>query len=258
MSAGPGSSAVAPRRHVVRFYDHDDELADDVGSHLRRALAAGEAVIVVAGSAHRRAFEERMAGCRVRPRGGAGCWPSHQPGRRADHGSFHDPRSARSRPFRAGHRRGDPAGGWGWRPVHVYGEMVAQLWDAGPVSAALELESRWNELGERLPFSLTCGYPSQAVTGDEHAEALEAVCRLHAAVGGPEEAARSFPMAYGSPRAARHFVVQALRQWGAGSALRRCRADRRGTRRQRGGPCPLRFHDRRVPFGGWYPDLSQR
>jgi MEDS: MEthanogen/methylotroph, DcmR Sensory domain len=75
-------------------------------------------------------------------------------------------------------RRATAAG----RPAVVYGEMVALLWEAGLVSAVIELESRWNELGRSYSFSLVCGYPVR--------------------------------------RAARHFVAGALRQrggpWAAG------------------------------------------
>ena len=67
-------------------------------------------------------------------------------------------------------------------PVHVYGEMVALLWEAGDVLAAIELESLWNDLIETRDFSLLCAYPSAALAGSEHAEALRQVCRLHSSV----------------------------------------------------------------------------
>ena len=68
------------------------------------------------------------------------------------------------------------------RPVHVYGEMVALLWDAGEVLAAIELESLWNDLIGSQHFSLLCGYPSASVAGPEHAEALRQICQLHSSV----------------------------------------------------------------------------
>jgi anti-sigma regulatory factor (Ser/Thr protein kinase) len=63
---------------------------------------------------------------------------------------------------------------------------------------------------------------------DRYSDALAEVCSLHSAVigdraavpaarfapGRESEAARSFEMAYGAPRAARHFVVETLRSWG--------------------------------------------
>ena len=41
----------------------------------------------------------------------------------------------------------------GGRRVRAHGEMVALLWDAGNVGAAIELEDLWNELGARIPLA---------------------------------------------------------------------------------------------------------
>ena len=110
---------------------------------------------------------------------------------------------------------------------HVYGEMVALLWDAGGVLAAIELESLWNELAEDRQFSLLCGYPSASVTGPEHAEALQQICHLHSSVVEttpctdapnshlePNEKTADFAAEPGAPGAARRFVRDHLRQWG--------------------------------------------
>jgi hypothetical protein len=96
-------------------------------------------------------------------------------------------------------------------PVRVYGEMVALLWADGQVAAALELEDLWNELGRRLPFSLFCGYPEQAVAP----AAVPGIGRLHSAVVGTppiggDETMRTFGRALDAPSAARRFVVDAL------------------------------------------------
>ena len=63
----------------------------------------------------------------------------------------------------------------GGRRVRVFGEMVALLWEAGQVTAAMELESLWNGLGLRTPFSLFCAYPASSISGD--VPALEASVR---------------------------------------------------------------------------------
>ena len=69
-------------------------------------------------------------------------------------------------------------------PVRVYGEVVALLWAAGQVNAALELEGLWNELGQQIPFSLLCGYPRDLVESSQHQGAVADICRLHTAVVG--------------------------------------------------------------------------
>jgi hypothetical protein len=70
------------------------------------------------------------------------------------------------------------------KPVHMFGEMVALLWDLGQVNAAIEVEAMWNEIGAQYPFSLLCGYPAGSVSGAAHRDALAEVCRVHAAVVG--------------------------------------------------------------------------
>ena len=65
--------------------------------------------------------------------------------------------------------------------VSVGCDMVALLWDAGLVSAAIELEVLWNELAAHYPFALLCGYPARSVASEHHAAALAQVRRLHGA-----------------------------------------------------------------------------
>jgi anti-sigma regulatory factor (Ser/Thr protein kinase) len=219
--------AADPAGHVVRFYDADDELADLVGCYLGDGLRAGESVIVIATPAHRQAFEQRIAASGV-----------DVPGARGS-GSYVALDAAETmRRLLAGDRP-DPGGfdtviggligaaAAAGRPVRVYGEMVALLWEAGHVNAAIELETLWNDLGARHRFALLCAYPAGLVSGEESEAAVDEVCRLHSAVAarrtlgtGPEhagasagKAARSFGNSHYSPGAARDFVRDTLRGW---------------------------------------------
>jgi hypothetical protein len=220
MSAGmaqPGEIArvTADRRgHAVLFYGHDDELADGLSGYLGEALEAGAGVVLAATAAHRAACERRLAaaGVDVAAATASGAYAALDA-------------SALMYRFLAADRR-DPGGfeqligdalrqaTAAGRPAVVYGEVVALLWEAGLVSAVIELESRWNELGRSYSFSLVCGYPVRRGP----AAALGAVCRLHASVigspGAGPGAVRGFLVARGAPRAARHFVAETLRQWG--------------------------------------------
>jgi hypothetical protein len=117
------------------------------------------------------------------------------------------------------------------RPVRAYGEMVALLWDDGLVNAAVQLEELWNQLGRRHSFSLFCGYPAHAVTGEGQVNAFAEVCRLHREVigtppgpaarpgaagpHGPPGVLRTFAFSVDAPAEARHFAVDAVRRWGA-------------------------------------------
>ena len=108
--------------------------------------------------------------------------------------------------------RGSGAGG---RLVRAFGEMVALLTDDGLVNDALQLETMWEELGGRHPFSLFCGYRIDAVTRDM--DGFAEVCRLHGeTVGGRSGTARPFGFSREAPAAARHFAVATLNAWGAG------------------------------------------
>jgi hypothetical protein len=179
-----GSSALGSHRHVVQFYDHDEELAENAGDYLAGAIAEGGAAVVVATPGHCAGFEARLAAGGVnvgaaRRDGSLVCLDATRvaPGLtragRIDLAVF-------GTQFRPAILAAGEASG----PVRVYGEVVALLWAAGQVNAALELEGLWNELGQQIPFSLFCGYPRELVQVSQHQGAVAEVCRLHTAVVG--------------------------------------------------------------------------
>jgi anti-sigma regulatory factor (Ser/Thr protein kinase) len=196
--------------HAVHFYGTDDELADSVGRYLADGIRSGDGVVVVATAPHRLAFEARLA------REGLDAGRERRAGRlltmdasgllggfladgRLDHDRFEATATAL-----IGYAA---AGG---RPVRVYAEMVALLWDAGDIALAIQLEDLWNELGARLSFSLLCGYPASGLAGRGTADPVRDVCQLHSAVADQ----RSFTAELASARAARHYVTGLL---GAGA-----------------------------------------
>jgi hypothetical protein len=106
--------------------------------------------------------------------------------------------------------------------------MVAVLWDAGHVAAAIELESLWNDLRQLVPFGLLCAYPAHAVSGDENEASFHQICACHSEVLGdvshhrsPDaesavgtlEATRSFSCDSRSLSACRSFVMKTLSSW---------------------------------------------
>lgn len=182
------STTIAPHAvdagdHVVQFYEHDEELIDGVGDYLIEGLAAGAVEIVIATLAHREAFEERLRDAGVDTtasphEGGALLWLDAA----AILSSFTGEAGIERDLFFARVGSLVELAAAGGRPVRLYGEMVALLWEAGDVGAAIELETLWNELGDRVPFSLYCAYRSDAAGADERADALARVCHLHSAV----------------------------------------------------------------------------
>jgi hypothetical protein len=202
-------------RHVVQFYGRDEELTERVTEYLLGALASGGVAIVIATPEHRHEFETRLAQAGV------------DLAAARDDGSYlaRDAAQTLSELMAAGKLDGAAfdrvigtviaAAGAGGRPVRAFGEMVALLWDDGLVSAAVRLEAMWEELGGKHPFSLFCGYRTDAVTRDM--DAFAEVCRLHAEiVGGRSGTARPFAFSREAPAAARHFAVATLNAWGAG------------------------------------------
>jgi anti-sigma regulatory factor (Ser/Thr protein kinase) len=227
VAVAPGLAGADQQGHVVQFYAHDGELAAGTGRYLAEALAAGCAVVVVATPAHWQAFESYLAGADVdiaaaRADGRYQAIDAAALLHRFTVAGEVDPASFEAE---VGHviRTAGAAG----RPVRVYGEMVALLWAAGQLNAALELEGLWNDLAEDIPFGLYCGYPESPAAGADQRAALAEVCRLHAAVvGAPaapprpartvparSRATRSFPLDRDAPRQARHFALELLRGW---------------------------------------------
>jgi hypothetical protein len=183
MPVDPARSPEERPGHVVLFYGSEGELASSAARYLAGGLEAGATAIVIATPGHRAAVRARMAGyCDAggaRARGDLVVLDADEMLRLFLIGSRPDP--AGFELIIGGLIRRAAAAG---RPVRLYGEMVALLWDAGHAAAALELEGLWNDLGRRLPFSLLCGYPAPAVSGAAHARALQQICALHGAASG--------------------------------------------------------------------------
>jgi anti-sigma regulatory factor (Ser/Thr protein kinase) len=211
---------VGPMDHVVQFYGADDELAVAIGGYLAKGIRSGDGILVVATAPHRLVFATALAHAGIDPAGerdagrllmedAAELLDRFLVGGVLDRERFHS--VASDLILRAA------AGG---RPVRIYAEMAAVLWDAGQVGLAVELEALWNGLGARLPFALLCAYPSRLMTSAETADAVREVCLLHSAVSGieldsaagrdradPAVREQSFPPELDSVRAARHFVT---------------------------------------------------
>jgi hypothetical protein len=175
---------VRRRDHVVLFYRDERELTERVGEYLLSVIQGGGVAIVVATPDHHRSFERYLADAGVDV--AAAC---------ARGAYLALDASETMRGFMVADRP-DPAGFWqtispmlrqaakAERPVRVFGEMVALLWDAGLIDAAIEVEAMWNELGGQYPFSLLCAYPAQPAACAHQLDAQAEVCRAHTQVTG--------------------------------------------------------------------------
>jgi diguanylate cyclase (GGDEF)-like protein len=180
VSARP--AAPCAHGHLVEFYETEPFLVDTVCRFLVPALRDGDAGIVVATAAHRKAFEAALdeAGIDVEAAVREGRYVGL------------DARDVLAR-FMVGGAP-DPArfcqaigavmdqASQGGRTLRVYGEMVALLWDDGDVASALALEDLWNDLGEERAFELLCAYPMRTFEDPSSAEAFQRVCDQHTTV----------------------------------------------------------------------------
>ena len=184
MAAGTPDLRGGSHGHAVLFYRDGGELAGQVSAHLLEALRAGGVAVVIATPAHRDAIARELA------RGGVDVAAARAAGRYVALDAIEmmgrfmvaDWPNAASfwQAISPVLRQAAGAGA----PVHVFGEMVALLWDVGQVNAAIEVEAMWNEIGAQYPFSLLCAYPAGSVSGEAHQDSLAEVCRIHAAVVG--------------------------------------------------------------------------
>jgi len=202
-------------RHVVQFYGRDGELAERVTDYLLEALDNGDAAIVIATPEHRREFETRLgkAGVDLAAARDDGSYLALDAGQTLRELTAADRLDSAAFDRVIGGMIGRAVAGG--RPVRVFGEMVALLWDDGLVNDAVQLEVMWEELCGRHPFSLFCAYRADSVARD--LDAFAEVCRLHEEiVGSRSGTTRAFAFSREAPAVARHFAVATLNAWGAG------------------------------------------
>ena len=221
MEAITSDVRAAPHDHVVQFYGRDDELADGVVPYLAEAIAAGGVAVVIATAAHRAAFMAGLEALGVDARAaGEGRGPSGGSLVLLDAAEAMDALliDGRVPAHRFEKLIGERihAAAAGGRIVRAYGEIVAEMWAAGHVAAAIELEERWNGLRRDVDFSLYCAYAIGTVEGRGDVDAFHEVCRQHSAVVGAPVApvARTFAPGVRGATDARRFVTATLTGWG--------------------------------------------
>jgi anti-sigma regulatory factor (Ser/Thr protein kinase) len=214
-----GSTRLRATDHVVQFYAEDPELVRSVGPYLAEATEADGVAMVIATPDHCRAIAAGLGILgidvdRARADGQLILLDAARAlGRFLSGGT---PNKDRFDQSVGRHIRKAAHGG---RQVHAYGEMVALLWDAGQLTAAMELEELWNELGHDVPFSLYCAY--RVEEAGIHPPEMEAVCRLHSSVVGDRPQTRLktspvLPVNSWAGREARAFVTGTLHEWSLG------------------------------------------
>jgi PAS domain S-box-containing protein len=157
-------------RHFVRFYDDDDLLLDEVAAFVGQALRTRGRGLVIATPAHCEALAQRLDALAQQV-----TWLDAE----ATLATFMVGGQPDRQRFDAVVGTAVAAAGAGGANVHAFGEMVALLCARGQVEAALQLERLWNELAQRMEFSLFCAYPWSLFPTAELADAFQHVCAEH-------------------------------------------------------------------------------
>jgi anti-sigma regulatory factor (Ser/Thr protein kinase) len=209
---------------MVLFYESDADLRRSVGAYLGEALVAGSVAVVIASASHQAMLEQEVAnaGHDLAALRVSGSWIALDAIETLDRlvvEGHPDPEAFDSVVAEAIVGAAEQG-----RSVCAYGEMVALLWQAHQVNAAVELEGLWNDLGERKPFSLLCSYPTSSLSDPSLAPEIEAVCSQHSGVvdspfhrahrESDQRLVRVFPASPDAVTQARRFVVDTAREWG--------------------------------------------
>jgi signal transduction histidine kinase len=164
--------------HLAQFYESDTFLLESLRKFVSAGIQAGETVIVIATARHRAGLAQLLLNSEtdLEAAKASGQYlsldASTMLNRFMSNGKL-DEQIVKDTVSSILSRRIDG------RPVRVFGEMVALLWESGNYDAAIELERIWNELKQEHPFSLYCAYPISAFGARGFAQPLLDVCAMH-------------------------------------------------------------------------------
>ena len=175
---GPGD------RHIVQFYEDEGFLVERVASFLLRGIHERRPLVVIATSAHRAAFRERLVvgGIdveRLEAEGGLTMLDASETLDKFMVGERPDARLYRAVVGAVLATAAEKSAGG---EFFAYGEMVDLLWRAGKREAAVALEELWNDIGKDYPFSLLCAYVMDNFNTERDAAGFAEVCRTHSRV----------------------------------------------------------------------------
>lgn len=171
--------------HSVQLYQELDLLADTVAGYIGAGLARGEAALVIATPAHRKAFLRKLDAQAAIEEGQIKILDAEETLARfmtngmPQWNAFHEALGGLIAELRLR-----------YSAVRAYGEMVDVLWQKGERDAAIRLEEYWNELGGLQTFSLFCAYRMDPLDSTAYGGPLESICKVHTHLVPPHDPAR--------------------------------------------------------------------
>lgn len=188
----PPSAALEPcssfgqSSHKVRFYKDDAFLLDELSRFAGAALAAGDAVVVIATEAHRHGLTQSLQsrGFEAALAAEQGRYISLDAAETLQRFMLNGtPDAALFADVIGGvvERATEAAQGMN-RCVSAFGEMVALLWEQGNAEGALKLERLWNQLEPECSLSLLCAYPMTGFSREDHRGLFANICSEHSHV----------------------------------------------------------------------------
>lgn len=167
--------------HCVQFYEDSESFVNTLEGFVAGGIRSGDAIVVIATPAHRRALEQRLrdngfnlaaaiANDQYIALDAAETlallmvdgWP--------DDALFAATVSGILQRARSNARK-----------VRAFGEMVALLWEQGHYGATVRLEHLWNELCKKEALALFCAYPKAGFPQDA-ADSVSQLCAAHTKV----------------------------------------------------------------------------
>lgn len=167
--------------HDVHFYDDDAYLVTSVSQFLFEGVRAGQPMIVIATSGHRRRMQENLQMLAYDAVDGADIvWLDA----RDTLAAFMEGDLPNEELFHAtiGNVFDRVVAKRSYLVVRAYGEMVDLLWNAGNIEGAIALEALWNDIAAKYTFNLLCAYTKASSLKKSHNAAFHRICQHHGAV----------------------------------------------------------------------------
>jgi hypothetical protein len=172
---------IAPCDHLVQIYEEEGAFLDTLEGFVAGGLRAGDAIVIIATAAHRRALGDRL--------NALGIDMAHVSA--TDQYIALDAAETLARfmvdgwpddaRFKALVKELLSRAGRNSRPVRAFGEMVAIMWQQGHHAATVRLEHLWHRFCQDEGFSLLCAYPKSGFTEDA-TESIREICAAHSRV----------------------------------------------------------------------------